>query len=212
MRFHLVKRVTPCDLLTIQRWRDYGRFMVTGASARGTRVHPYVFFGLAALALAQGGCSLILDFDQPTDAGPPDAPVTDTSCMAYEPNNAPSEAMVIVAGDIEAAICGNGETDYYKVTLDGAQSLLARITFMNRNGLGDLDLKLLRADGTSIIDESRTSADVEEVMCPGGLACPTSALAAGDYLIQVLGFNGSVQAPYTLHLELNAAPVDASVF
>ncbi len=165
---------------------------------------------LAAVSgLAVGGCSLILDFDKPPDAGPADAPVTDLGCMAFEPNESPSAATAIIAGDQVAAICG-ADTDYFRFTLTGAESLLARITFMNRNGAGDIDLRLLTSDGAMTIDESRTSADVEVVMCPGGNMC-TGALPAGDYLLQVLGFNAAVQSEYTLHLETGAAPVDAGV-
>ena len=194
--------------------------MVDAPSARGTRVVSSVRSGrpdqllraaLAGLLAVTSGCSLILDFDKPPEPGPVDAPVTDTGCMAFEPNNAATEAMTIGPGDYEAAICGNGDTDYFKLTVTGGQSVLARITFMNRNGAGDLDLRLLRGDGTATIDESRTSADVEEVNCPGGASCPTSALVAGDYLLQVLGFTAAVQSSYVLHLEVGAAPIDAGV-
>jgi hypothetical protein len=150
------------------------------------------------------GCSLILDFDKPPIDGAPDSPVNDTSCMAFEPNDSPLEAMVIAPGDYTAAICGGGEADYFKFALTGTESVVASITFDNRNGAGDLDLRLLRGDGGSTFDESRTSANVETVNCPGGVSC-NSPLPAGDYLIHVLGFNAAVQSEYLLHLEVTAA-------
>jgi hypothetical protein len=164
---------------------------------------------LLAPVLVVGGCSLILDFDKPPDAGPADAPVSDQSCMANEPNESPLDATVIGAGDLTAAICGP-ETDYFRVTVDGTQSLVATITFSNRNGAGDIDLRLLTVDGATTIDESRTSADEETVMCPGGIMC-TGLLPAGDYLLQVLGFNAAVQSEYVLHVEITTPPVDAGV-
>ena len=166
---------------------------------------------LAAASLLSfgGGCSLILDFDKPPIDGAPDSPVNDVACMAFEPNNTPTEAMTITPGDYEAGICDN-DTDYFKFTVDGTQAVLGRITFMNRNGAGDIDLRLMRGDGGSTLDESRTSADMEEVMCPGGISC-NAPLPAGDYLLHVLGFNAAVQSQYMLHLELNVAPIDAGI-
>jgi hypothetical protein len=164
---------------------------------------------VASLLSLGSGCSLILDFDKPPVDGPPDSPVNDTACMANEPNDTPTTATAIVLGDYEAGICGS-DTDYFKFTVTGAEAVLARITFMNRNGAGDIDLRLLNAAGATTIDESRTSADVEDVMCPGGIMC-NGALPAGDYLLQVLGFNAAVQSQYVLHLEFNAVPIDAGI-
>lgn len=164
---------------------------------------------LSVAPFAGGGCSLVLDFDKPPVDAPPDSPVDETACMAFEPNDTPAEATMITPGDYTAAICG-GETDYFKFSVTGAESVLARITFMNRNGAGDIDLRLLNAAGATTIDESRTSADVEEVMCPGGIMC-NGPLPAGDYVLQVLGFNAAVMSQYVLHLETAAVPVDAGV-
>jgi hypothetical protein len=159
-------------------------------------------------AISLGGCSLVLDFDKPPEPPPIDSAVTDELCMAYEPNGGPTEAAVLPPGDIMAAICEGGETDYFRITLDGTQTMLARIMFDNRNGNGDIDLRLMNMDGSSTIDESRTSMNVEEVMCPGGIMC-TGALPAGDYLLQVLPFNATVTSAYALHFETAVLQVDA---
>lgn len=164
---------------------------------------------LAVLAFACGGCSLILDFDKPPIDGAPDSPVNDTACMAFEPNDSPTTAAAITPGDYEAGICMN-DTDYFRFSVNGTEAVLARITFDNRNGAGDLDLRLLRGDAGSTIDDSRTSADMEEVMCPGGNSC-NAPLMQGEYLLHVLGFNAAVQAEYVLHLETGAAPIDAGI-
>lgn len=148
------------------------------------------------LSVGLGGCSLILDFDEPGEGPPIDAPVTDQLCMMFEPNESPAEATALAVGTVMAAICG-GETDFYRITLDGASNATISVAFMNRGGAGDIDLRLLNASGASAIDESRTSNDTETVMCPGGIMC-TGALPAGDYLVQVLPFNAAVMSEYTL--------------
>jgi hypothetical protein len=79
---------------------------------------------------------------------------------------------------------------------------------MNRNGAGDLDLRLLTGDGGSVLDDSKTSADTELVMCPGGSPCPP--ITNGTYLIEVKGFTASVTSAYVLHIE-TTADVDAGV-
>jgi hypothetical protein len=163
-------------------------------------------FGLAMLC---GGCSLILDFDKPPEPGPIDAPVTEELCLAFEPNDSPTAAMAITPGDLMAAICP-GDTDFFRITLDGNQALFASISFDNRGGDGDIDLRLLTMDGAAAIDESRTSNDVEDVMCPGGIMF-NSNLPAGDYLLQVLGFNAAVESAYTLRLQNMLPSVDAGV-
>ena len=146
--------------------------------------------------VALGGCSLILDFDPPGEGPPLDAAVTETACMAFEPNDDIATATPIQVGTLMAAICG-GEVDNFKITLDGMSNVTVSVDFDNRGGAGDIDLRLLNGTGASSIDESRTSNNTETVMCPGGTLC-NSALPAGDYLIQVLPFNAAVMSEYTL--------------
>lgn len=153
---------------------------------------------VAVGALGLGGCSLILDFDAPPDAPPPDAPVTEAQCMAFEPNDLPSAATAIEPGELMAAICAGHDSDYYALTVAADQVLTVTITFDNRQGAGDLDLRLLSGDGAVAFDDSKTTADTESVMCPGGTRCPGSPLPAGTYVVQVLGASDTVQAPYTL--------------
>ncbi len=115
--------------------------------------------------------------------------------------------------DISAAICPTGsvgDVDLFAVGLVDGQPIRATITFMNRNGAGDLDLRLLTGDGGSVLDDSKTSADTELVMCPGGSPCPP--ITNGTYLIEVKGFTASVTSAYVLHIETTAdvaAGVDA---
>jgi hypothetical protein len=165
-------------------------------------VAPILASILASTVLATvvvgSGCSLILDFDVPADGPPPDSPVSDADCQAFEPNDLPGTATDISPGDHVAAICGNGESDNFRIEVAADQQVTARITFMNRGGAGDLDLRLLSGDGAIAYDDSKTSADTEEVMCPGGTRCPATPLAAGTYLVQVIGGSAGAQAAYTL--------------
>lgn len=153
---------------------------------------------VTVILLGASGCSLVLDFDPLPDAAPIDAPVTDAQCMAFEPNDEPATATAIEPGELMAAICATGESDYYKLTVAADQRLSVAITFANRGGAGDLDLRLLSGDGAIAFDDSKTTADREEVTCPGGTRCPNNSLPAGTYLVQVVGAMASVQGPYTL--------------
>lgn len=148
-------------------------------------------------ALGLGGCSLILDFDPPADAPPPDAPVTEAQCMAFEPNDEPGTATAIEPGELMAAICATDERDYFKLTVAADRRVSVTIAFANRGGAGDLDLRLLSGDGAVSFADSRGTGDTETVMCPGGARCPTS-LPAGTYVVEVLGARPTVQGPYTL--------------
>lgn len=174
--------------------RPLSRFAPGG---RAARVGRRLGWALAPL-LVTSGCSLALDFDPLPDAAPIDAPVTDAQCMALEPNNEPLTAIDIQPGELMAAICGGGESDYYKLTVAANQRLTVSIAFMNRGGGGDLDLRLLSGDGAVAYDDSKTTADTEAVMCPGGTRCPATSLPAGMYLVQVVGGTAAVQSAYTL--------------
>jgi len=185
--------------------------MQRGAPLRA-RVERGSAVGLVgALALAASGCSLVLDFDKPTDAAPADAPVTPEQCGANEPNDTPATATAWAGQDISAAICPTGavgDVDLFAVGLVDGQPIRATITFMNRNGAGDLDLRLLTGDGGMVLDDSKASADTEMVLCPGGSPCPP--ITNGTYLIEVKGFTASVTSAYVLHIE-TTADVDAGV-
>lgn len=137
------------------------------------------------------------------DAATADAVVSEAQCLFGEPNDDVPTATAWALADVEAAICGDGDLDYFRVTLTAGQTLSARIDFSNRAGLGDLDLRLLSGDGGTVYDESRSSSDVEIVSCPGGSPCP--ALVAGDYLVEIRGFSAAVVSAYALTITI-AAP------
>jgi hypothetical protein len=174
-----------------------------GEGRPSSRVSPLAaLVGPLAVCLAGlpgvAGCSIVLDFDPLPDAAPIDAPVTEAQCMAFEPNDDTGSAVAIDPGELMAAVCASGESDYFKLTVAANQQLSVKIAFDNRGGGGDLDLRLLSGDGAVGYDDSRTTNDIEEVMCPGGSQCPITPLPAGTYLVQVFGARPTVQAAYTL--------------
>jgi hypothetical protein len=137
--------------------------------------------------------------------------VTPEQCRANEPNDLVGMGTTWAGRDIAAAICpigGVGDVDLFAVGLVDGQPIRATITFMNRGGAGDLDLRLLTDNGGMVLDDSKTSSDTELVLCPGGSPCPP--ITNGTYLIEVKGFTASVTSAYLLHIE-TTADVDAGV-
>lgn len=155
----------------------------------GTRRVERALLG-AMIAVASGGCEAILDFSEHVDAGPSDAPPIDAMlvpdpCTVLEPNNDPSTALALTTGeDRFAAICPSDDLDFYKVTVVDGQTLDFKVLFKNANG--DLDMQLYDSTGVSVIAESRSFDDDEEIKCPNDAGMPACAmLAAGDYIVKV---------------------------
>ncbi|HTJ44874.1 MAG TPA: hypothetical protein VL463_22360 [Kofleriaceae bacterium] len=144
-----------------------------------------------ALALACGGCEVLLDFGVHADAGPADASPVDATlvpdpCTVMEPNDDVTTAMQLTTGENRyAAICPSNDLDFYKVSIVQGQTLDFKALFKNANG--DLDLQLYDATGTSVVAESRSFDDDEEVKCPNdtGMAPTCPALNAGDYVVKI---------------------------
>jgi hypothetical protein len=157
----------------------------------------------AWLAIPAAGCSLILDFSDraiPTDAAP-DAPYSAEECAYKEPNNTLSGAAPIEASEAgSAAICAGGveDHDFYRFTVPaGTTRVEVRVGSVFRDG-GDVDLRLFDASANQIA-ESRTFTDQERITCPG-TAPPCAALAAGEYVFEVLPAELGDVNRYTLTL------------
>lgn len=151
------------------------------------------------------GCSLILDFSDsqiPIDA-PPDTPYTQEQCMYKEPNDTVETAAMIDPSETgPAAICANDpeDTDFYKFTVPASTaSVQIRISFVT-SPKGDLDLKLLDSTGT-MLAQSRGFLDTETITCPA-MSPACAALAAGDYIFQVLPGAAMATNPYTIALTI----------
>ena len=161
------------------------------------------------LALPAAGCSLVLDFsDQavPRDAAP-DAPFSAEECAYKEPNDSAEAAAAVGPSDMgPAAICPSGaeDHDFYRFTVPAASRVEIRVDSVYRPG-GDLDLRLYDGAGATPIAASHSFSDEERIACPGSVpACP--ALAAGDYVFEVLpAVTGAVNR-YTFSLAITITP------
>jgi hypothetical protein len=149
------------------------------------------------------GCSLILDFDDPP--GPADAAVADAippaACDFGEPNETRGAAFTLapVSGQV-AGICDLGEHDFYAITVVAGQALSFEILFDQDGSDGDLDLRLIdESDG--IVARSLSGDADEAILCPGPTACPSS-LPAGNYFIDVYGYQDTKVNDYTINYTL----------
>ncbi len=164
--------------------------------------------------VAASGCSVILDFQDHTDAGPsdaapPDAMLVPDPCGVLEPNDDPSTAQVLTTGEARyAAICPANEKDFFKVTLAASQTLTFKVLFKNRGGAGDLDMSLKDSTGLNTIAESRSFDDDEGVTCPSPVGASPSCpqLAAGDYIVSVFGALPNVDNVYKLDVTITQNP------
>jgi hypothetical protein len=113
----------------------------------------------------------------------------------YEPNNTRTQAASLSGGTYPATICDMDDEDWYAVDLPAGGSVKAIARFLDSEG--DLELKLTKADGTSV-DSSTTTSDTETV--------EATNLAAGIYYVQVYPYSGSYpepeRQPYNLELQV----------
>lgn len=159
-------------------------------------------------ALASSGCEVLLDFGVHADAGPADASPIDATlvpdpCTVLEPNDDVASAMQLTTGENRfAAICPTTDVDFYKVSIVTGQSLDFKVLFKNTNG--DLDMQLYDATGTSVVAESRSFDDDEEVKCPNdtGMAPSCPQLSAGDYVVKVFPAVPGKQNVYRLDVTI----------
>ena len=148
-------------------------------------------------------CSLLLDFSDaalPKDASI-DSPFTQAECDYKEPNDSLATAAMVALTDTgPAAICPAtpDDHDYYRFTIGAVTSVVITMTYPNRTS-GDLDLKLYDTTG-SVLGSSRDITGTEKITCP---SANCAALAAGDYIFEVLpSIQGSVNS-YTFALQAN---------
>lgn len=98
----------------------------------------------------------------------------------FEPNDRVVDATSVTAGPVDAAICAAGSCDFYKVSLNAADSVILRTTLDSSRG--NLRTTLYSPDGVQIIDQS--SAENEQEVA--GFIVP----AAGEYVFSVCGLAG----------------------
>jgi hypothetical protein len=153
--------------------------------------------GGAALCLV-GGCSLVLDFGESLTAsdGGPDASadarpaVVDAGPDPFGANNSFETAAVIEPGTYDGVtIYPIAEHDYFKFTLGATHDVTIDCLFTEVEG--DLDMKLY--DGAyQKIGNSNGYHDNEQIV--------KTALAPGDYYIEIFAFQDRFTNVYTLVL------------
>jgi len=135
---------------------------------------------------------------------------------AINDNNTPANATVVGTAGLVAqplSLCG-GDQDWFKLSLEDFERLVARATF--ESGDVDLDLEAYADDGTRLVAASRAGVGLEALSVPA----PAAAI---DYWVRVVAADGAA-APYTLTLlrehrlecipdpdEPNDVPADAKV-
>lgn len=152
---------------------------------------------LAWIALATGasGCQLLLDFSELADGGPPDDGASaDASalCATDEPNDSFDMATATTTGAI-GAICGGGDRDLYKFTVDGSQDVTLVLNF---TAGADTDLELDLVDSTGAVLTVSTGLDADERIEQS--AALGNRLAAGDYAAEIVGRSATVSNEYEL--------------
>lgn|GEM_PF-2448555 len=172
--------------------------------------------GAASLALATGlalflgGCSLILDFDKKENPADIDGAVSDAApfvdggdpCGAFESNDTLTAAVLIEPGTYSPlGICPGGDKDFFRFVLADNQDMVVEATFDNKNGAGDLEMRLYDNSTGMIIDGSMGVLDFERV--ERSLA-DSNQLPAGEYVVEVYGFNDTIENTYDLSLTVTS--------
>ena len=160
---------------------------------------PFVLLSLTLSA----GCSLILDFDDPP--APPDAMQADAiptgACELGEPNEMRSEATVLEAATAtQGGICEVGDHDFYSITVAADQTVTVEAAFTQDAAKGDLDLRLYDVAG-NVVGRSASADSDERIVCPGA-SPPCSQLVAGNYFVEVYGFQDQMVNGYAITLTL----------
>jgi hypothetical protein len=155
--------------------------------------------GLAALAAALAGCSLLLDFSEP------ELPkFSEEECALGEPNDLPEEAAPLSAEPVAAALCRGSrerpDTDFFSLTVPPGQSITQlSLRFTQKDKDGNLDLYLYDAAGNVEFGRSTSEDSDERITCPSS-SC-ISPLEPGSYLVEVReSITSLVGNRYTLEL------------
>jgi hypothetical protein len=175
-----------------------GAAQVPGAKLRVASGQTIPMWRLALLALALGGCSLLLDFDDPViprDASVPDA--SPDGADFAEPNDTFDTAFVVGSGSKTGlAILPRGDQDYFRFTLATPRDLILTVRFTQ--AAGDLDLALYDAARQEVASSTGNDDD-EQIVRTQAMG---NQLPAGDYFILVYGFDGQYTNQYQLDIEV----------
>lgn len=169
-------------------------------------------FGPTALTICAvllcGGCSLILDFSDEETPAEADAAVSDAAplvdggdpCANFESNDELAAAVLITPGTYEPlGICPGGDKDFFRFELLDNQDMVVEALFDNMGGAGDLEMRLYDGATGIVVDQSMGVLDnerIERSLANG------DQLLAGEYIVEIYGFNATIQNEYTLVLTI----------
>jgi hypothetical protein len=111
---------------------------------------------------------------------------------ALEDNDATGTAKLLSGGTTRSLAICSGDEDYYKVSASAGQTLRVAVRF--KHAQGDLDLRVLRPDGTPLA--SSYSLDDDELV---EVRVPT----AGTYFVHLFGATTSTQNAYDLEISVS---------
>lgn len=155
------------------------------------------------------------DGESPADEGDYTGGVDETDATEEPPADAPhwggpcddgddsmQDATFLPIGAADGEICAAEDEDYFAFYLPNRADVTIQLSFSARSG--DLDLRLLNSEGTTL--QASTSVDDDERIA--------ATLPAGEYFVHVYGFNGAVNEYILTILGLGmtepAPPIDES--
>jgi hypothetical protein len=152
---------------------------------------------VAVLGLGPG-CQLLLDFSPLGDAGPSDA--SGQFCSA-DNNDLASAAAITFGAVTDGGVCGEGDVDFHKFTVDGNQDITALLEF-TASQANDLDMQLWSIATATVVTLS-TRTDGQE--CFTQSLERGNRLAAGDYAVEVYGRANDAFNDYQLTVSILGA-------
>ncbi|MDD1770186.1 MAG: pre-peptidase C-terminal domain-containing protein [Methanomassiliicoccales archaeon] len=118
---------------------------------------------------------------------------------AFEENDNPSQAASIGPGTYAGLVCN--DDDWFKVNVGAGYAVYANASFTNANG--NLDLFLYAPDGSTLLDSSQTTGNVESVT--------TTVSESGNYYVCIRGANGDTNQ-YDLEVATSLVTSDLGLF
>lgn len=166
-----------------------------------------------------GGCSLILGFDKSSLNNPNiDAAMIagadaagDQICAALEPDDSLQQPAVLLPGTYEGALCPAAtDKDYIAFDVETNQDVTVDLSFDDRGGANDIDLRLYNAATGQIVATAATSGPSEHL---ARTAAGANQLPAGRYVVEL--FQGATataspaELPYSITISVTAPPPPA---
>ncbi len=162
-----------------------------GSTGTETLVWPVATTGDYTLRVTGGG---LANADYSLAIALTDTPDQTPCNDRFEPNNSAQTAPRIAAGRYDDLdVCADDDnSDFYAVEISSAATLQIDAFFSHAGG--DIDMRLLDINGTTVLASAISSSDNEQIV--------RSITQPGVYTIEVYGFLGDVTNSYDLNVEI----------